>query len=254
LTDGGVELVVDPRSGGRALRLSLNGTSLLVGTELAVEAPTADLDSRPYAARVEGTTLVLEGEASPLGLALTKRYRLDGGQRSVHVSYALFNPGQQARRAAAWESLRVPALGVAFYPSTQRRYPQSTLELDAAPPISWFSPGENRALRSLKALADGSEGWLAYARDEVVLIRAFTDTPAERLPADQGELETFAEYDATTQRHRYVELTVRGPEVEIPPGASSNWSVRWLLRPLPPSVVARSGNPELAGFVRGVIQ
>ncbi len=244
--------MVAPERLGRVLSLSLDGKNLLAGLEPSPASAAAETD-KVTVAKLDGSTLVLEGEASP-GLHVVKRYTLDGARRSLLVSYELTNRGQQAQRAAVAESQRVPGVGVAFYPSTHRRYPQSTLKLDEAAPVTWFSPGENREERPVSAFADGTEGWLAYAHDELVLIRTFTDTPEERLTPDRGEIEIGADYDAASRQHRSAELTVRGPYVEIAPGAGTSWSVRWLLRRLPPSVAAKAGNQQLVGFVRGVIQ
>lgn len=243
--------MIDPQRGGRVLSLSLDGKNLLAGLDpSSASTPTED---KTATAKVDGSALVVEGDTSA-GLHFVKRYTLDGTRRSLLVSYELMNRGQQALRAAASEWQRFPPVGVVFYPSTHRRYPQSTLKLDESGAVTWFSPGESREQRSAKALADGAEGWLAYANDDLVLIWTFTDTAEERLTPARGEIEVGADYDPTSRQRRAVELTVRGPDVEIAPGAASSWSVRWLLRRLPPSVAAKTGNQQLVGFVRGVIQ
>jgi hypothetical protein len=248
---GAIQLVVDPQRGGRVVSLSLDGKNLLAGLDPSSAASPAE--DKTATAKVDGGTLVVEGDTSA-GLHFVKRYTLDATRRSLLVSYDLMNRSQQALRAAASEGQRVPPVGVVFYPSTHRRYPQSTLKLDESGAVTWFSPGDSREQGPTKALADGAEGWLAYAHDDLVLIRTFTDTPEERLTADRGEIEVRADYDAASRQRRAVELTVRGPDVEIASGAGTSWNVRWLLRRLPPSVPAKAGNQQLVGFVRGVIQ
>ncbi|HEY6077234.1 MAG TPA: DUF4380 domain-containing protein [Polyangiaceae bacterium] len=270
LSAGGLELLVDPKRGGRALRLSLDGKNVLAGPELLPDTygaafwpspqsdwtwpPPPEIDAKPYAAELEGSVLVLKSQSSALGLSVSKRYRLDGARRSVDVSYTLLNTSQQARRVAPWEIHRVPAVGLSFYPSAGKLYPQSTLKLDTAPPITWFAHEQNREPRSVKAFADGAEGWLAYAREGLLLIKSFADTPAAQRAPGQGEIEIYADYDVATKQHRYVELAEQGPYVELAPGSSSTWSVRWLVRKLPPGIAVKPGNQQLVGFVRGVIQ
>jgi hypothetical protein len=271
-TGGGLELLVDPKRSGRALRFALDGKNVLAGPELLPDGfgttfwpspqsdwtwpPPPEIDGQPYSAELEGSVLVLKSEASPkLGLAVIKRYRLDTARRSVEVAYTLVNTGDRPRKAAPWEIHRLPtAGGLTFYPSAQKLYPQSTLKLNAWSPITWFVHDQHREPKQVKSFADGAEGWLAYTAEGLLLIKSFNDTPEAAHAPGQGEIEIYADYDATTKQHRYVELEQQGPYAEIPAGGSSTWNVRWFLRKLPATITAKSGNQELVGFVRGVIQ
>ena len=271
-TGGGLELLVDPKRSGRALRFTLEGKNVLAGPELLPDAfgstfwpspqsdwswpPPAEIDGKPYSAELEGSVLVLKSElSSKLGLSVIKRFRLDTARRSVEVAYTLVNGGDRPRKVAPWEIHRVPAAaGLTFYPSAQKLYPQSTLKLNAWSPITWFVHDQNREPRSVKSFADGAEGWLAYVADGLLLVKTFGDTPEAAHAPGEGEIEIYADYDVSSKQHRYVELEQQGPYAEIPAGGSTTWNVRWFLRKLPPSVAPKSGNQELVGFVRGVIQ
>lgn len=271
-SSGGLELVVDPKRSGRVLRFALDGKNVLVGPELLPDAfgatfwpspqsdwgwpPPAEIDGQPYTAELEGSALVVtSAPSSQLGLRVVKRYRLDGARRAVEVAYTLVNTTDRPRRVAPWELHRVPAAGgLTFYPSGQRRYPQSTLKLDAHASITWFAHAGNREHKSLKSFADGAEGWVAYTGNGLVLVKSFDDVPEHAHAPGEGEIELFAEYDAATQRHRFVELEQQGPYIELGPGGVWTWNVRWFLRRLPPSIAATARNPELVGFVRGIIE
>jgi len=271
-TGGGLELVVDPKRSGRALRFTLEGKNVLAGPELLPEAfgttfwpspqsdwtwpPPAEIDGKPYAAALEGSVLVLKSEVEPkLGLSVLKRYRLDTARRSVEVAYTLTNTSDRPRKVAPWEIHRVPtAKGLTFYPSAQKLYPQSTLKLNAWSPITWFVHDQNREPKSVKSFADGAEGWLAYVAGGLLLVKTFGDTPEAAHAPGEGEIEIYADYDVSSKLHRFVELEQQGPYVEIPAGASTTWNVRWFLRKLPATIAAKAGNQELVGFVRGVIQ
>lgn len=271
-TGGGLELLVDPKRGGRALRFALDGKNVLAGPELLPDRfgttfwpspqsdwtwpPPPEFDAKPYGAELEGSVLVLKSEPSAmLGLSVIKRYRLDTARRSVEVAYTLLNTGDRPRRVAPWEIHRLPkAGGLTFYPSGQKLYPQSTLKLNAWSPITWFVHDQHREPKQVKSFADGSEGWLAYAADGLLLVKSFGDTPEASHAPGEGEIEIYADYDATTKQHRYVELEQQGPYAELPAGGSTTWNVRWFLRKLPATIIAKSGNQELVGFVRGVIQ
>lgn len=269
---GGLELIVDPKRGGRAVRFSIEGKNALAGPEVSPESqassfwpspqsewswpPPAEIDSSPYSAELEGSVLVLKSEVSTkLELSVVKRYRLDTARRSVEVSYTLVNASERPRSWAPWEIHRVPSAGgLSFYPSAQKLYPQSTLKLNPGPPVTWFAHDQNRETKPVKAFADGAEGWLASARDGVLLIKSFSDTPETAHAPGQGEIELYADYDVSSKLRRYVELAQQGPYAEIPAGGSTTWTVRWFLRKLPHTIALKPGNPELVGFVRGVIQ
>lgn len=267
---GGLELVVDPRQGAQVRSFSLDGKNALASAELSPEGATAfgagndlaaatpktpRIDDKPYAAEVEGSSLLLTREPPGLGLKLLQRYRLDTARRSVEIEYTWINSSDKPQKYAPWELCRVPATGgLSFYPSAQKPYPQSTLKLNAGSPITWFVHDQNREQKPLQSLADGAEGWLANVNGGLLLVKTFGDTPEAAHAPGEGEIELYADYDAVTKQHRYVQLAEQGPYAEVAAGGSVAWSVRWFLRRLPPPLLVKAGNPELIGYVRGVIQ
>ncbi|HYP89015.1 MAG TPA: hypothetical protein VEQ59_12690, partial [Polyangiaceae bacterium] len=169
--------------------------------------------------------------------------------------YSIVNVGEQPRKVAPWELLRAPAsAGFSFFPSGRGVYPQSTLKLDARSTVTWFVHTDGRKPRPLKAYADGQDGWLALVSGDLLLVRSFADAEPSSLAPGEAEIEILADYDLTTQQHRYVEVGVQGAYLELAPGARRDWIVRWFLRRLPDSVSAQAGSQELIGFVKAVVE
>lgn len=232
---GGIELAVEPRFGGQASRLSLDGKSVLA----APPPPPA----QPYNAELEGSTLVLK--SSDGGRIL--RYRLDTARRSVELTYSFINVSAEPLRGTASELHRVSSSGgLTFFPGEARLLPGSTLKLNVWQPLVWFAHEQSREPKLVEALVPSADGWLATVNDGVLLVKTFGEI-------NKATIVVRSTYDAETRQRPWVELGAQ-TAFELAPGASTTWNVRWFLRRLPSSVVAKAGNPELVGFVRGVIQ
>jgi hypothetical protein len=235
LSGGGLELTVDPRSAGNARRFSLDGNDVLAG-------PTA-ASAEPFSPEVEGSTLVLKSASG----TQIKRYRLDTARRCVELSYTLLNTGNDPLRPTASELQRVSSAGgLTFFPGEARLLPGSTLKLNVWQPLVWFSHEQSREPRSVEALVPSSEGWLATVRDGLISIKTFGDV-------NKSTIVVRSAYDAETKQRPWVEVGAQ-TTFELLPGASATWNVRWFLRKLPAAIVAKAGNPELVGFVKGIIQ
>lgn len=234
-TGGGIELAVSPRHAGAALRLSLDGKNVLV-------APTFGVPE-PLSAELEGSTLVLKSS----GGELTKRYRLDTARRVVEVTHTIVNLSADPARTAAADLHRVSAsAGLTFFPGEQRLLPGSTLKLNVWQPVVWFAHEQSREPRLVEAFVPAADSWVATVNDGVLFVKTFGEVT-------KATVVVRSAYDADTKQRPWVELGGR-TAFELPPGASATWSVRWFLRRLPDGIAAKAGNPELLGFVRGVIQ
>ncbi len=232
-TGGGIELAVDPRSGD-AVRLSLDGKSVLVAPEP---------QPRGYSALLEGSTLVLKGARD----GSTKRFRLDTARRSVEVTYTLANATTSTLRAGALDFHRVPSAGgLTFFPGTSKLLPGSTLKLNVWQPVVWFVHDQPRDAAMVEASVESTEGWVASVNDGLVVVKVVTD-------AVKPIISVASAYDATTKLRPWVEIGER-TQFDLPPGGTATSTLRLFLRRLPPTIVAKSGNQELVGFVRGIIQ
>lgn len=232
---GGVELAVAPRHGGAALRLSLDGKNLLV--------PPTFSAPEPLSAKLEGSTLVLKSA----GGELTKRYRLDAARRTVELTYTVVNTTADTARPAASDAHRVVSgAGLSFFPGEQRLLPGSTLKLNVRQPVIWFAHEQSREPKLVEAFVPAAASWVATVSDGLLLVKTFGD-------ATKATVVVRSAYDPETKQRPWVELAER-TSFELPPGASATWSVRWFVRKLPDTIAVKPGNPELLGFVKGVIE
>lgn len=212
--------------------------------------PPAEIDSQPYQATLDGPVLSLAGASAPgLGLAVTKRFTADASAQMVTVQYGVLNTGAEARRVAPWEITRVPAGGLTFFPMGQgepRKGQQDLLPLQISDGVAWFPYDGSRINSDQKVFADGSEGWIAHAQGDLLLVKTFADTgPAQAAPGE-AEIELYANPDRT-----YVEVENQGAYGEIAPGGSVSWTVRWLLRRLDAQAEI---SPALADTVRALLR
>jgi len=221
LSDGGLELTVEPASGSIA-KLSLDGRAALLPVE---PKPPA------FRAEVDGSSLLL---ANALG-GQTKRFRIDAASRSVEIRYTLVNTTATTLRADVADVHRIPSTtGLTFFPGA-----------DKAPPIIWL-PHERAWDRAVEASVHDGERWVASVHDGLLLVKVVSDAVAPFV-------SIFADYDPATQRRTFVEIDEQSRLV-LAPGESATCTFRLFVRRLPPNLQPKSGNQELVGFVRGIIQ
>lgn len=232
-TGGGIELTVEPRS-GNIVRLSLEGKEALLAPE-----PKPDV----FSAELEGSTLVLKSAAG----GLSKRFRLDTARRSVEVTYTVANASSATLRASVADFHRVPsAAGLSFFPGAGKLLPGSTLKLNVWQPVVWLAHDQIWDTKAVEASVDSAEGWVANVHGGLVLVKVVSDSA-------RPLVSIAAAYDAATKQRPFIEIGERS-SFDVAPGASAACNVRLFVRKLPPNMAAKSGNPELVGFVRGVIQ
>jgi hypothetical protein len=219
----GIELVVDPKREGNAARLSLDGKNVLAAPGGA---------ETPYAAEIQGSTLLLK---SPDGTR-SLRYRLDTGRRSVEVSFTLSNTTSEVAHGRATEShaIALPG-GLTFFPNPPQQ------------PLVWLPHQPPRSAPPLQTTLSAGQAWVANVGDGVLFVKAYAD------PSPTSLTITSA-YDAKTKQRPWLEVGAQSSSFELPPGTFATWNVRWLLRHIPATIAPRAGNPELVGFVKGVIQ
>jgi hypothetical protein len=230
---GGIELVVDPHS-GNLLRLSLDGKDALV---------PPDAHANGYTAQLQGSALVLKGSAD----GVTKSIRLDTARRSVEVTYTRVNATSSTLRAGTLDFHRVASAGgLTFFPGTPKLLPGSTLKLNVWQPVVWFAHDQARDAATIEASVAGSEGWVASVTNGLVVVKVVDDSA-------KPIISVASAYDAASKHRPWVEIGER-TSFELPPGATATSTLRLFVRKLPPMIAPKSGNQELVGFVRGIIQ
>jgi hypothetical protein len=267
---GDTQFVVDAQQGGRIVTFALAGRNILTGP--AVDPanygstfwpspqsawgwpPPPEIDSSPYAASLDGGTLSLAGAtAAGLGLALKKAFSADGQSGVVTVVYTIANRDSKAHQVAPWEITRVAAGGLTFFPMGEggpRKGPQDLLSPTIVNGVAWFAYNAAAITADQKLFADGQEGWIAHVDGDLLLVKSFGDTlPAQAAPGE-AEIEIYA-----NAGHTYVEVENQGAYVNLAPGASTAWTVRWMLRKLDlASTPARPGSAPLLDLARSLVK
>lgn len=266
---GELMLEVDPSIGGRVTRFSLGGTNLLTGPEVVASgegslpnmfgstfwtSPQSDwgwppeeaIDRAAHHARLDGAVLELVSEpGATTGYAVKKRVWMDAAREQVTLEYTLENQ-RATLPAAPWEISRVPKEGLVFFPARSPAVEPSTLPSTLLDGVAWLDIAEAPGVDS-KLFQDGSEGWLAYVYRDLVFIKTFEDIARAEQANGEAEIEIFV-----SGAFDYVEIEQQG-RLGLPPrGGSSVWRVGWMLRRLPPDIVASLGDVALVSWVRGI--
>ncbi len=262
---GPYALEVDPADGGRIVAFSLGGRSVILGRDESPEAygssfwpspqsdwswpPPPALDKWDWKATVEGSAVLLESRVDDkLGLSARQRIAADVPRGAVDIEFTLMNRGTSPRKVAPWQNTRVRPGGITFYPSADATFPNSSLKLVPTDGIVWFAHSPASMKASGKSFGDGAEGWLAQVDGDLVFVKVFPEVPREAQAPGEAEIEIYVH-----ESGRFIEMEQQGPYVEIAPGASSTWPVRWLVREIPRGVPAEAGSAKLVAFVRGLV-
>jgi hypothetical protein len=269
-TVGSTVFAVDAAKAGRIVTFSLAGKNILTAAKNSQDnnwgstfwpspqsawnwPPPAELDPGPYTALLCGATVIMTSQTSALlGLSVTKQFTVDAVTGVVTIQYGLVNHGNQARSVAPWEITRVAAGGLTFFPmgeGSPTQGPQALLNLQIAAGVAWFAYDAAAVTAEQKVFADGHEGWIAHVDGNLVLVKAFSDTPAAQAAPGEAEIELY-----TDAAHTYIEVENQGAYVSVAPGETSTWTVRWFLRQLDATVSVQPGSPDLLTLVRGLVK
>lgn len=258
---GALALEVDANDGGRIVEFSLDGRNALVTRAESGAAygssfwpspqsdwnwpPPAEIDRDPWRADFTASGLELSsGTNAALGLSVSQRIRLEPSPPSAVIEYTLHNQGSSARRVAPWQNSRVRPGGLTFYPSNDATLPQSGLTFVSKNGAAFFQHDAASMKRNQKSFGDGLEGFLAHVDRELLFVKVFPDVPPNGAAPGEAEIEIYVDGAG-----KFVEVEQQGAYVEIPPGGTSSWSVRWQLERVPKELVS-AGNPELLARAR----
>lgn len=258
---------VDPERGGRVTRFSLDGENVIAGSDQTGNPtnwgstfwpspqarwewpPVASIDSQPYAAALEGNTIVLTSAAPAATgpqLSVIKRFSADLSARAIELQFSLKNEALSAESWAPWQVTRVGPNGITFFATGAAPVQNNLLTSDSGG-ITWFDHPEGLPSGGQfpKLSADAAEPWLAHVTSNLVFIKTFPAVAPDQLAPAQGEVEIYAEAN-------YVEIEPQGTYALIEPGKELVWTVRWYLRQRPPSAMPRVGDAALLSFVRSI--
>jgi len=268
-TVGDTVFAVDAAKAGRIVTFSLAGKNILTAAKNSQDnnwgstfwpspqsawnwPPPVELDPGPYTASLcEATVFMSSPTSALLGLSVTKQFSVDAATGVVTIQYGLVNHAAQARSVAPWEITRVAAGGLTFFPMGEgapTKGTQALLNLQITGGVAWFAYDAAAIASEQKVFADGHEGWIAHVDGNLLLVKAFTDTPASEAAPGEAEIELY-----TDAAHTYIEVENQGAYVSVAPGATSTWTVRWFLRQLDATVSVQPGSADLLSLVRGLI-
>ena len=238
---GDVSIGIDGQKGGRITRLTLHDFNLLTGPEIdSINygstlwlspqklwrwPPPATLDSQPYHLESAKDTLHLISKTDErFGLIFSKQFFLSKKDTSLLMSYAIHNQADSVQAYAIWEVSRMHKDSEVIFAleedSSLRSIKDKFWETDGKMLKVQVSPDDTL---NNKMYANG-RGWLIYRYDSLALIKTFPDLSADQLPDTHNEIEIY--FDDTA----YLEVEQHSPFVQIAPGASYRWQVRWYPR------------------------
>ena len=211
--------------------------------------PPAEIDNLQYMASVDVRGVITtEGKPNQAtSLQVSKKYSADLAREAVRIEYAMTNTGAAPVSWAPWEITRMPADGLAFWPTGGAPFGASPMPSDAAQGHTWCDPSKTDG--EGKLFADGGGSYLAYLLSDRLLIKTFQDQPASAAAPEEAEIELYVNPD-----HSYVEVENQGTYASIAPGQTVSWQVVWYVRRLPAGVAASLGSTDLVAFVMKTLE
>lgn len=203
----------------------------------------------------DGDRMRLTGPAEePTGLVRSIELRLAAGTAAVELCHELRNIGSRPLELAPWTITQLPLGGTVLLPqraATPGHHVRPNRSLVLWPYMSWEDPRfqARDGLLTLDAVAGPSlklgyfneAGWVAYVRDELVLVRRFTPLPGRPHPDLGCNVETYI-------GPRFIELELLGPLTELAPGAVVSLVERWEVAPVEAGLAERSPRDLAAGI------
>lgn len=262
---GSTYFEVDPSHGARVVSLRQAGRELLSMTGASNYAdavgstfwpspqswpwpPPAEIDSLAYAPSVDpkGIISLLGQPSEATGLRVGKRFAADLSREAIVLEYTMTNVSAERVQWAPWEITRLPATGLAFWPTGGEPFGTTPLATESALGHTWCEPAKTEG--EAKVFADGAGGYLAYVLHDRVLIKHFEDQPPSAAAPGEAEVELYV-----NPGHDYLELENQGAYVSLSPNGTLTWRVTWYVRQLPASVTSTS-RADLVAFVTKTLE
>lgn len=260
-------IVVDPQAGGRIV--SFKNCEFEFLTDKTVNEnnygstfwpspqsfwnwpPPAVLDNKPYeAAASENVVSLVSGTDPVTGLRFTKEFSA-GSNNSINIIYTILNASDKPVNAAPWEITRVRKGGLLFFPigdDNMRGKQFEMADYHIISEIVWYKDNPEKPYKHKLNIADGLEGWMAYASGSKVFIKSFQDVKPEAQAPGEAEVLFYVSPEAD-----YIEIEVQGIYKEIQPSESTSWQMKWTGADIPAGTGIVPGSTKLVEFVRRVI-
>jgi hypothetical protein len=260
-------MTIDPETGGRIISFKLNDYEFLISRDTNPEAfgstlwsspqsfwnwpPPAVLDQEPYNSEIAKNSFKLTSGKDPVtGFQFIKEISVRNDNR-LHLKYSIINTTNEMRKASPWEISRVNRGGLLFFPLGETPVRSKLFEpakIDVIDSIVWYQDEKIKTKNHHLSIADGSEGWAAYAIERKLFIKKFEDVkPQNQAP---GEAEILFYMDANGN---FMEFEIQGIYDVIDPGAMTTWNVEWIAVEIPSDIKVEKGSKELVEFVRKAV-
>ena len=209
--------------------------------------PVASVDGEAYTPHVNNDHLLLNGPSNALlGASINKDLSIDGEHCIVDLKYVI--NASRSQHIAPWEITRVKRGGIAFFPlGDKNKLAPGPLasRVSIASNVAWFDDTGTPMLPlsgGAKLVADGRDGWLAYAAQGMLYIKRFDDVTPEATAPGEGDIEIYAD-------RQFLELEAQGRYTSLNAGDALPWNVQWRVVAIPGSVIIAAGSTSLLQFV-----
>lgn len=263
ISAGALRMVADPAVGGRIVEFSNRERNALVtggpqyGSTFWVSPqslwdwpPPAEIDSAPYAVRIDADSVTLTGDLSPgLGVYVVKRVTAEPVIPAISIEYSIVNSKTEPVSVAPWEVTRVPG-GLTFYAADSQRLSKSNLPVVENQGLVWYDY-KPLLVDGIPKLFDTScGGWIANADNGLLFLKIFENIKAQMAAPGEAEIEIYAHPDI---EHPYIEVEQQGAYTKLAPGDRLVWRVQWQLHEIPAGVDVSIGSHALIQWVKGLL-
>lgn len=242
LSVGQLSMEIDANNGARILSLKHDTTEILSQLDMPNMygstfwtspqkewnwPPVREHDSNPYEVdEKDGAIIMTSGLSDKSPIRIIKKFEVDKADNCFVVTYTMKNESDTDCKAAPWEITRVLNRGSVFFDaSVEQITPAGLMPFVEKNGYAWLDIDQDDT-QNRKINSDG-KGWLAYAYQNLVLLKKFQDlTPSQPAP-DEAEIQVYVH-----QGKVYVELESQGAYVTLKPGESTDWTVRWYVKTL----------------------
>lgn len=265
LSKDALQMTLDPDFGGRITEFRYGDRDLLAVPEPGENSfgstfwlspqtlwnwpPVPEHDNAPYAVAAYAPESATVTGAYGAGARISKSVTLNSGQ-SATVQYRI-DTDTDFPEIAAWEITRVENRGLAFAPVTTDsvKTVRGQVAYELKDDTLWLPMAADAPLVEGKVIANGTEGWLAYAVDRLLYIKVYPKVGLRDMASGEGDIELYLSGELP-----FLELEVQSAAHRLNRGESLEWAVEWVVTTLPENLEVRSGSPALLNFVRSKVE
>ena len=203
-------MTIDPKKGGRIASFKLGNYEFLAGKDIEPDnygstfwpspqsnwnwPPPAVLDHEPYQVENKDKSIKVTSEKDhSTGFQFIKEFSA-GKKNRLDITYSIVNISQEVKKVAPWEVTRAHKGGLIFFPNGEaftgkKAFAQAPTETING--VVWYKIEKEKLKSSLLNIADGSEGWIAYAIDGKLFIKKFEDIKPAMFAPGEAEISFY---------------------------------------------------------------